>query len=246
MTSQHAWALHRTTSYLSGLPEQPQLGPEKAPDPITLPDRGPLCVQLDDVLLRRGSCRRFSGGALRLQAVATLLSAAYGCGRVVKFGDAGWPARPVPSAGARYPLELHLAVRAVDCLPAGTYRYLPYEHALAPTGPSVSFAHLADIFFRQPYLTPAAAIVVIAGNFEQTTARYGDRGYRYVLFEAGHVAQNVLLAATALGVGGLSLGGFLDDMLANTLQVSSQVAPLYGVALGPPADRDRDALRQAS
>lgn len=244
MTSQQAWALHRTTSYLSGLPDQPRVAPETAPDSITLPDREPLCLQLDDVLSQRGSCRRFSGGALRLQTVATLLSAAYGCGRPVNFGHAGWPARPVPSAGAKYPLELHLVVRAVDRLPAGAYRYLPMEHALAPTGPSVSFTFLADIFFRQPYLTPAAAIVVIAGNFEQTTTRYGDRGYRYVLFEAGHVAQNMLLAATALGAGSLSLGGFLDDTLATTLQVSEQVAPLYGVALGPPAEHDRDGLRQ--
>jgi SagB-type dehydrogenase family enzyme len=244
MTSQQAWALHRTTSYLSGLPDQPRVVPETAPDSITLPDCEPLSLRLDDALLRRGSCRRFSGSALRLQTVATLLSAAYGCGQAVKFGDAGWPARPVPSAGAKYPLELHLVVRAVDSLPEGSYRYLPKEHALAPTGPSVSFSRLADIFFRQPYLAPAAAIVVIAGNFEPTTARYGLRGYRYVLFEAGHVAQNLLLAATALGAGSLSLGGFLDDMLANTLQVGLQVAPLYGVALGQPADSDRDVLRQ--
>jgi SagB-type dehydrogenase family enzyme len=107
----------------------------------------------------------------------------------------------------------------------------------------VPFAALAQIFLAQPYLTAAAVVVVLAGALDRTTARYGDRGYRYVLYEAGHAMQNLTLAGAALDIGTLNLGGFLDDALAAVLRLRPDAVPLYAVAFGPPAGADRGQLR---
>jgi SagB-type dehydrogenase family enzyme len=237
-----AWNLHGATSYVGGWP--PAVAAPERRAPVGLPEPRPLGVALGDLLARRASCRRFSGGALPLDALAALLAAAYGTGPEVNVEGISFPARPVPSAGATYPLQLHVLARAVDDLPSGSYRYLPEDSALAPTGPGVQFTELAQIFLAQPYLEPAAAVVVLAGAIDRTTARYGDRGYRYVLYEAGHAMQNLILAGTALDVGSLNLGGFLDDALTAVLRLQPDAAPLYGVALGPPAGEDRDELRR--
>ena len=60
----------------------------------------------------------------------------------------------------------------------------------------------------------AGVLAVVTARLDATLVRYGDRGYRYVLLEAGHVGQNLDLASSALGLGALDLGGFLDRMLA--------------------------------
>jgi SagB-type dehydrogenase family enzyme len=74
--------------------------------------------------------------------------------------------------------------------------------------------------------------------------RYFDRGYRYVLFEVGHVGQNIALCATTLGLGCLSTGGFDDSELAILLGLSGQeVAPLYALAVGPKAGTGPEETR---
>jgi len=243
MMSHDIWSLHRVTNHPSGHWISPL---ESGLDDISveLPDRVPLSLALDDALEQRASCRRFADEPLALNAVSTLLGAGYGCGPKVSVEGTEFASRPVPSAGAKYPLQLHLLIRSVSGLPPGAYRYVPEEHRLSPSGPGVASAALAELFLGQPYLIPAAAVVVLAGSLEKTAARYGDRAYRYVLFEAGHVAQNLSLAAAALEMGCLNLGGFLDDGLANVLRLDAGVAPLYGLALGKPAGSDRDDLRR--
>lgn len=224
------------------------LGPSATPEPdegsIALPERLSLRLDLDAALGRRASCRQFSDEPLALDAVATLLDAGYGHGPTVSVEGVSFASRPVPSAGAKYPLQLHLLANAVSALQPGSYRFLPEQSALSRSGPGLELDTLAEVFLHQPYLGSAAAVLVVAGRFGETTARYGDRGYRYVLFEAGHVAQNVVLAAAALGLGSLNLGGFLDDDLAATLRLEAGTAPLCGVALGVPAGDDPEALRQ--
>jgi SagB-type dehydrogenase family enzyme len=242
--SQLAWTIHRATSYSSGLDAAPPLESTDDQDRIELPESQRLDLQFEDALAQRACCRRFLGTALSSCAISTLLGAGYRCGQMATFGGARWPSRPVPSAGAKYPLEVHLLVRAVDGVPPGCYRYLPDEHALATTGPAVPFPTLPAIFLGQSYVVSAAAILIIGGRLNQTTERYGDRGYRYVLLEAGHVAQNIGLAATGLDVGCLYLGGFLDDALATLLCLRPDVVPLYGIALGSPDAHDRSDVRQ--
>jgi len=99
---------------------------------------------------------------------------------------------------------------------------------------------LSHMFLDQSYVGEAGALIVIASAIDRIMARYGERGYRYALLEAGHVAQNASLIAVALGVGALNLGGFLDESVSGLLNTTMyEVTPLYAVALGVPVPGDR-------
>jgi SagB-type dehydrogenase family enzyme len=74
-----------------------------------------------------------------------------------------------------------------------------------------AWARASRALFEQPLLAGAAAILVIGAVFGRTSVKYGERGYRLVLLDAGHAMQNALLAATGLGLAACPLGGFVDD-----------------------------------
>ncbi|MFN2503896.1 MAG: SagB/ThcOx family dehydrogenase [Acidimicrobiales bacterium] len=199
-----------------------------------LPPPHPLLGSLHDAIASRASCRSFTVAPLTLPDVSAVLQAGYGQHGWVELDGFEFESRPVPSAGARYPLEIHLIAHSVAGLEIGTYRYLPALHSLQRTGPAVDAQRVCEIFLDQGYLAAASAIAVLVARLEPSLSRYGDRGYRYVLFEAGHVAQNINLAGNACGLGTVDLGGFLDLPLAEALGLSDQI-PLYGVALGSPS-----------
>ena len=96
----------------------------------------------------------------------------------------------------------------------------------------------------QPWVSAAAVVMIISAVTVRSLSKYGDRGYRYLLFEAGHVSQNIDLVATALGLGAINLGGFYDDELAALLRLQPEFeVPLYATALGVPASTERMARR---
>jgi SagB-type dehydrogenase family enzyme len=195
----------------------------------------------------RASCRRFREQPLVIQTLAALLQAAYGVtGTMVVDNGHEYLERTVPSAGGFYPLELYVLARNIEATAPGVYHYAPvtgYLELLNGTLPSQ--ARLAQLFLGQPFLQNAAAVVVFTCRPDRTLAKYGDRGYRYALLEAGHAAQNINLGASALGLGVLNLGGFLDDEVAGLLGLERDIEfPVYAVALGQPAEGDRMTLRR--
>ena len=103
------------------------------------------------------------------------------------------------------------------------------------------------MFLGQPYLSGASAVVVLAAVVERSLWKYEDRGYRYLLLEAGHVAQNLNLCATGLGLGCLNLGGFFDEDVAALLRLDDDhEVVLYGIAVGPPQSDSRVETRKAA
>ena len=94
---------------------------------------------------------------------------------------------------------------------------------------------------------PVQVSGLVTGVGSRLFHRYGDRGYRYLLIEAGHVGQNLALLATATGVGSLSLGGFYDDEVSSMLGLNPNFEfPLYGIALGLPETTNRAEARGLS
>jgi SagB-type dehydrogenase family enzyme len=82
-------------------------------------------------------------------------------------------------------------------------------------------------------LERAAMVFVLTGIALKSRLKYGERGYRFMLLEAGHIAQNLLLTANALGLGALPIGGFVDDELDRLLDVDGvEETSLYLVAVG--------------
>ena len=242
-----AWSFHIDTSY-SPIAQELDPQAERAHDDVAVilpPARSFEDVSLAAAIAGRVSCRRFSGAELTLEEVSAVLVAAYGGVRSLNgcHFNQNAASRPVPSAGARYPLEIHLIVLSVAGLEPCTCHYRPSRHRLIRTGGMISSQAVAELFLGQPYLANASTIAVVSATLSRSLARYGDRGYRYVLFEAGHVAQNLNLAASALRLGSLNLGGFWDRSLGRALGLTDQV-PLYGVALGRATTSDVQEVRQ--
>ncbi len=84
-------------------------------------------------------------------------------------------------------------------------------------------------------ITSTNIVIVIAGVFYRTMWKYGQRGYRYVWLDAGHLAENIYLIATALGLGAVSIGGFFDSELHTLLRLPEDEWPLYALCVGYPA-----------
>jgi len=136
----------------------------------------------------------------------------------------------------------------VQQLDGGVYHYVPLGHRLEVVRPDALPAHLSsEMFLGQPYLVQAAAIVVITAVVERSLWKYDDRGYRYIVLEAGHVAQNINLCAAGLGLASLNLGGFFDEDVTALLKLDpDREIVLYGIALGHSEVADRLESRQPS
>lgn len=190
------------------------------PDPVT---RGGMA--LTEALARRRSVRRFAARAVPLAALAQLLWAAQGRSAPGR--------RTAPSAGALYPLELHVAAARVEQLAPGTYRYLGEAHALQPREAATATpASLQAAALGQPAVGSAALVVAITAIESRSAAKYGARAARYAAFEAGAAAQNLALQAVALGLGSVVVGGFDDAALARALALPPDERPLALLPVG--------------
>jgi SagB-type dehydrogenase family enzyme len=151
----------------------------------------------------------------------------------------------VPSGGGLYPLELYAIVLNVSGLTGGIYHYNALNHLLERIRDGSTPKNLlSELFIGQPYVAQSGFVLVLTGVFDRLLWKYEDRGYRYLLFEAGHAAQNTNLAAAALGLGSVNLGGFFDVDLLTLLQLDGEEeAPLYAVAIGQPEVGSPEDLR---
>jgi SagB-type dehydrogenase family enzyme len=203
---------------------------------LPLDESMPLAEPLGSVLARRRSARAFGPASVSATQLAALLDAAYGLtGAAV--GEGGWtqPLRAAPSGGALYPLDLYVEARRVDDVPSGLHRFDPLDGALETGGPAGDSIPEATAY---PELARSAALtVVLAATFWRSRVKYGLRAYRFALLEAGHVGQNLLLAATALDLASVPLGGFYDHRLDDALGLDGvNRASLYVVCVGARSD----------
>jgi SagB-type dehydrogenase family enzyme len=218
------------------------------PAPLPIPrvrPGGPDAVELSTdeptgvlaLALSRTSCRSYAARVLALDRLTQVVCCGYGHGRVKTLPDGSSAvARPVPSAGAFYALELYVAVQRVEGLDDGLYLYDTTRHELAPQRHPLTPRVLAPHLLGQEFLAQANAVVLIAADLGPTLAKYGPRGYRYLLLEAGHVGQNLCLAATELALGSMCIGGFADGEVNALLGMDGRhQAVLYAVAFGSPS-----------
>ncbi|MEU8762747.1 lantibiotic dehydratase C-terminal domain-containing protein [Streptomyces sp. NPDC048659] len=227
--------------------------PADAPDlradsDVPLPTADPARLEapaLADALAGRRSAYGRFAGELDAVELGTLLGLAAGVTDTVEAQEEG---RPVhldlyahPSAGAVRPVLLDVIVQRVAGIAPGAYRYLPGSHSLAPRAAVDAAALLAASPYTEPrgggprpVVAEEAPVLLVLGVAPGAiTPRYGQRGIRFALLEAGHLAQNLLLTATALGLRTLPVGGFYDDELALAAGWDGLVAqPLYLIPVG--------------
>jgi len=188
-------------------------------------------VPLGEAILSRRTQTAFGPAPVSLRDLSSLLTGGYGATeRPSAVGDRRF--RTVPSAGALYPLELYVDVRAVTGLEPGLYHFQATA-ALLQRLRSLAGEELAAAFVQPNVIEAAAAVILITAVFQRTTFKYGERGYRFALIEAGDVAQNIDLVASALGLPAANLGGFFDRELEMLLDVDGvEQSLVYAVAIG--------------
>lgn len=187
--------------------------------------------ELTELLRRRKSTRQFSGHSISKKELSYLLFSSSGLTRLGKtFDDSR---RPYPSAGARYPLEVYPLILNCGEIKKGLYHYNVKEHSLE----LLLQKDLTDWFFKvvgeEQWLKQSAVVLIITGVLDRTRIKYGDRGYRYILIETGHLGQNISLLATELGLGSCALGGFIDVEVDRLLDIDfTKETTLYLIVIG--------------
>lgn len=200
--------------------------PVKSGETIYLPEsRSPL----NRLQAKRRSCRSFSEDKLDIDALGHILTNGYSLGN-----------HSTPSAGGLYPLKIYVIVtRDQTGIEAGYYEYNPENNELVHYNSDVDVVQLQYAFDSDTLLYNAPVIIVIAADLERQNGKYSNRGYRYILLEAGHVAQNMQLASVEVEskIATLEYGGFLDNVLADELWMDTpRVMPITTIAVGKPSD----------
>lgn len=236
------WLFHRTSCRTELNTLQPQHA-ESATDvykeylnanTVLLPTVKIPEADFGELIYARYSCRKFKNSPLQLQDIANILFAGYGLRDVKILGNDEFQERSVPSGGGLYPLELYLLVTNITGLEPGVYHYVISPGLLELINPiSLPKSFLQNLFMQQPYVADAPVIIIVTSVIERSMKKYFDRGYRYILLEAGHCFQNMNLMATASKLASLNIGGFFDMDLCKVLGIDvEEEIPLYAMALG--------------
>lgn len=182
---------------------------------IQLPRGDHADASMRDVLHRRRSCRKFSPQPLTREELSVTLLAAYShvTLRSSIVADAELRFRPYPSGGGLFPTEIYVAIVNVEGLEPCLAYYDARDHALDVIAPLLSLGPLAAALGDESEKMTAnvGCIAFVSIVPERSVVKYGRRGYRFSLLEAGMVPFVLDLAATAQGLGTLHWGGFFDD-----------------------------------
>ncbi|MBI5883926.1 MAG: SagB/ThcOx family dehydrogenase, partial [Elusimicrobia bacterium] len=164
-------------------------------------------VDLHALIRGRRSLRQYRPDPLQLQELSFFLWATQG---IESHGPAR-NLRTVPSAGGRHAFETYLVVNRVEGMAPAIHRYLPLEHALVHHGDKTAWdARLTDQqgFFLQPFVRDSAVTFIWSVIPYRMEWRYAEAAYKVLAIDAGHVGQNLYIAAEALGCGVCAIGAY--------------------------------------
>jgi SagB-type dehydrogenase family enzyme len=179
---------------------------------------------LEQTIQKRRSVRNYTNAPLDLEHLAQLLWAAQGITNPLGL-------RTAPSARATYPLELFVAASNVSGLEAGTYQYKCQNHEISLIASGNPQQTLTNAALGQTSVATAPLSLIIAAVPLRTAQRCGEHAARYVAMEAGHVAQNIYLQATALGLGTLVVAAFIESEVNHTMGLG-EAQPFYIMPVG--------------
>lgn len=183
----------------------------------------------EQAIVQRRSARTYSAQPLTLDQLSRVLFLAGG----ESYKRYGHGLRTAPSSGALYPIEVYAVAHNVAGLEAGLYHYAVADHALHMLQQADLRGEMLRAGLQQAFLGQANVVLVFTSIFQRMRWKYQQRSYRYALLEAGHLGQNVCLAATSMGLGACAVGAFRDHDLNPLLGVDgTSEAAVYLLALG--------------
>jgi SagB-type dehydrogenase family enzyme len=183
------------------------------------------------VIRERKSIRNFSNQPISKTYLSCLLWAAQGITRI----SSGFEFRSAPSAGALYPVETYIVIHSVESIPSGVYHYSIRSHELEQIKKGDFRKEITHAALDQDMANTACVVFVWTAVFERSKWKYKQRAYRYVYLDAGHIAQNLALAATALNLGSCQIAALYDDEANDLLGVDgTDESVLYMSVVGTP------------
>lgn len=176
---------------------------------------------LEEILACRRSVRAFTKKPISDADISQLLWAAQGISDPEGL-------RTAPSAGALFPLETYVAKSS------GLYHFEPARHSLALCSKEDLRPAMRRAALTQDAVVEAPVVLVMTAFYARTRRKYGECAELYVHMEAGHAAQNVLLQAAALNLGGVPIAAFDDNRISKILGLPKDEVPLYLIPIGHP------------
>lgn len=185
---------------------------------------------LTKVIKNRASKRDFTGKPISSLELSTLLK--YTCGLIYKGKDWNDARRAYPSAGARFPLEIYMALPNMGDTPEGIFHYNIKGHRLEQILVGNYFDKIAKLV-GQEWLSKSSAIFLVSAVHKRTSIKYLGRSVRHIFLEAGHLGQNLYLLATEMNLGCCAIGGYADDVINKLLDLDQgSEAVIYILAVG--------------
>ncbi len=203
--------------------EKPITNPDKlidlpAPEDLVNPGK-----DLFEIINQRRSRRKYTADAIDLEHLSFLLWCTQGVKKVFERGGNKVNFRTVPSAGARHAFETHLAVLNVEGLDQGIYRYCALEHKL-------EFLHsfddlpqkIVDACIEQDFVHDSSIVFFWTAIPYRCEWRYAFMAAKLILLDAGHVCQNLYLAAEALSLGMCGIAAYSQKKSNELLKVDGE------------------------
>jgi len=192
--------------------------------------------RLFDVMRARRTVREVTREPITLAELSDCLFAGLG---ITGFTDSvigPLPLAMTPSGGARNPYEAFVYVNRVDGLAPGIHHYSALDHSLVPVNDRQSVTEVSAMIGGQQWMDDMACVILLCAYLERTMWKYDDpNAYRVVLIEAGHIAQNVMLAATGHRLTACVSGALAHGLISRDCRLDGiGVAPVYAIGLGHP------------
>lgn len=185
------------------------------------------------VLFKRKSTRDFCSKLLTVKELSTLLYFSAGI-KSIDNNDWNTSRRFYPSGGARYPLEVYIILYNNTELERGVYHYNVRHHSLEILRKGDCLKSLKK-GLDPSWLVDANMAIIITAVFGRNQVKYGDRGYRIIIAESGHLAQNISLIADTLDLGSCALGGYIDYAINEMLDIDGiNESVVYAMIVGFP------------
>jgi SagB-type dehydrogenase family enzyme len=185
-------------------------------------------VSLEKTVHQRRTIRSFESKNLTLRQLSQLLWAAQG------ITEAGGFKRAAPSAGALYPMDVYGAVGkgCIEKLEPSVFHYEPGTHSISLVKQGDIRIDIARASLQQMWMADAPMTLVITAEYSRIMSKYGQRGVRYAMIEAGHIGQNIFLQAQALALEAGIVGAFEDHTIIRVMGIKSTHEPLLIMPVG--------------
>lgn len=185
-------------------------------------------LSVGEAIKKRRTVRSFSSRPVEKECLSQILYAAQG------ITEEGGFKRAAPSGGALYPLDVYAVVgeKGVEDLDAGVYHYVSSGHRIELVAGGDKKEQLASASLHQMWMAKPPLNLVITAEYSRICSKYGERGRRYAMIEAGHVGENIFLQVEELGLNAGIVGAFEDMKIIKALGIPNEHEPLLVMPVG--------------